>query len=292
MLREDRIARLVSASVLLVLAACGRDEPPESYSGKLYPGASLVFDLPASTDFVARSDAGEFFSPNNPDNVWYVAPLENGADSYTIEYADDGSSFVQGNVVIDMPPPFGIDALESDNRTQASGRYGPVSFSVVASDDRTARATFGTGEHEIAVSIRDDAATIEWNGLELDGFGELRDDEAAALREISTGPLARALTMVALDLGCREESYDLPLSAYAALVFPWQVILKYEVADRGYVIPHFLRQSRCSFNALPDPQGRKPVNGSILWDRVYAIPMTPFLFPLDGEGQLGAGNGG
>lgn len=288
-----RPVRSTIASTLLMLAACGQDSAPtESYSGTLYPGASLVFAVSPTEPLHARTDIGEFFTYLGDDYALYVAPLENGTDRYAIESAEGSRVIARGEVVVDMAPSADIESLESDNRTQAAGRYGPVEFSVSASDDATARATYVVDGRELKVSIGGGRGRIEWNGLTLDGFGELGDDEAAALREISTGPFARALTMVSLDLGCREEAYGLPLSAYAALIFPWQMILKYEIVDRGYVIPYFLLQSRCSFSGLPDPAGEKPINGSIMWDRVYAIPMTPFLFPFDGAGQLGDTDGG
>ena len=287
-----RFACAAIAFALTMLAACGRDEPVQSYSGGLYPGASLQFRIPSSEPLLAQTDVGEFITTPGLEHAFYVAPLENGEDRYSIGSEDGSRIIVQGSIVVDMSPPAAIEVIESDNRTQASGRYGSVEFAVLANDARTASATYAVDGRQLVVTIDGDRAEVQWDGITLDGYGELRDDEAKALREISTGPLARALTMVPLDLGCLIETYELPLSAYAALVFPWQVILKYEVADRGYVIPHFLARSGCSFTGLPDPQGLKPANGSIVWDRRYPIPTTPFLFPFDGAGQLGGGGDG
>ena len=276
---------------IAMATGCGRDaEPVEAWSGPLYPGAGLQFELDdrgADNPFVLAAEFGDIYRDGG--RVWYNAPLTPRQDTYSIADADSGETLAAGTITIDMLPVADLELLDAGSN-DVSGRYGDVVFSATGIESTRGTASFempGSGE-TLTVSIDGTAATLAWNGISIDGFGALIDAERDALRSLSTHPIARALTMVALDLGCRDEAASLDDAAIAALLFPWQVILKYEVADRGREIPHFLAESSCSFSGFREDDKDEPLNLAVLWDNSNPIPTTLFLFPFDGEGQAEA----
>jgi hypothetical protein len=103
---------------------------------------------------------------------------------------------------------------------------------------------------------------------------------------MATGKLARALTMVPLDLGCIDRPFDVPGEIYAALLFPWQMILKYEVARREAVVRHFMSLSQCGFPGHLGTGQTRPPNIAVLWDADHSVPMVHEAFPFDGDGQM------
>lgn len=220
--------------------------------------------------------------------AWYHAPLENGSDRYAI--LANGSMLAEGEIEVSMPPSAEL-VVDRITERDVAGRYGDVEFQATGVSTDSGSATFRLPGQDLMleISIENNEAQMTWRGVSLDGRGALTEAQAAASRDLSTSDLARALTMIALDLGCREDARPLVNGAYAALLFPWQFILKYEVAERQRVIMHFLEASSCSFTGLVEVGVDEPLNVGVLWDRNHVIPMTNFIFPFDGEGQKGTG---
>jgi len=275
---------------ITALSGCGRDaEPVAAYSGPLYPGAGLYYEFDdggADNPFVLAAEFGDIYREGG--RVWYNAPLTPQVDAYSVADAESGKALAAGTITVDMPPVAELELLDAGSN-DVSGRYGDVAFSATGHD-----ATRGAAEYtlpdatSLTVTLDGNTAALVWNGVSIDGYGTLADDEREALRSLSTSPLARALTMVALDLGCRDEARALDDAAFAALMFPWQVVLKYEVADRGRAIPHFLAESSCRFSGFREAGSDEALNVAVLWDNGNPIPTTLFLFPFDGAGQAEA----
>jgi hypothetical protein len=273
---------------LVALAACSRNPAPEAAADHhLYPGAAFSARIDHDGPLEVTAEYGRLVLLDGGRTVWYEAPLDSKSDSYSVT---DGSGKVvlAGTVVVDIPPAATLEITDGDATQRVAGRYGDVEFEAAASSDSAATATLRTSgaADALQVVVTDGRAHLEWRGQQLDGYGALSDAEAAALHEISTGTLARGLTMVALDLGCREDQASLPLSVHAALLFPWQMILKYEVAARGRVIEHFMADARCRFSGFAEEDADEPLNPAVLWDSHHVIPMAHFIFPFDGDGEL------
>jgi len=285
------LAPILFLLLALCASGCSRDaEPVAAYSGPLYPGAGLYYEFDdgnADNPFVLAAEFGDIYRDGG--RIWYNAPLSPQADTYSISDAASGKTLATGEITVDMLPVADLELLEA-GANEVSGRYGDVAFEATGYDSSRGTAAFtmpGSGE-TLTVTIDGSTAALAWNGTSIDGYGALSGAERDALRSLSTHPMARALTMVALDLGCRDEAASLDDAASAALLFPWQVILKYEVADRGRAIPHFLAESGCSFSGFREDGADEPINVAVLWGNSNPIPATLFLFPFDGEGQAEA----
>ena len=281
-LRQSRPLVLL-CSALFILAGCSHDEEQTSaYSGPLYPGAGLSFEFDEESLQLA-AEYGDIYA--DAGRAWYNAPLEYTTDTYSIGRVGTGETLAAGEISVDFLPVAALESVAVVGDGSVSGRYGDVSFTAGGADGDQGHAEFSSSSSVLTVALDGDNASLTWDGVTIDGYGELNKAERAALRSMSTDPIARALTMVALDLGCRNEAQQLDAGTFAALLFPWQVILKYEIADRGRAIPHFLAESSCRFTGFAEEGSDEPLNLAIFWDNSHPIPTTLYAFPFDGDGQ-------
>lgn len=121
----------------------------------------------------------------------------------------------------------------------------------------------------------------------LDGAGELTPDEATALQGLLDDPdLLAGLSRVPLELGCSDTVVE--PAAMAALLAPWQVVLKYAEENRISEVRRLAGESRCDWfpeptSATPD---RKPPTGAFLLGREAPIPVVVGWLPVDAVGDL------
>lgn len=251
----------------------------------LYPGASFFPAVDPGEGLAGDADKGALV-PYLEDRFIYIAPLENGEDRYLL--VDDGGRVVaEGSASVNLPPAAELEILELGEE-RLTARYGRVSVEAMV-EDGVATAVFRTDEPDASLEVRLDRegrGELLIGQVPVDGYGAPSPAEVAALDALATGPLARAVTMVPLDLGCIEGAAQLPGQLHAALLLPWQAILKYEVARRAPVARHFLELSSCAFPGAPIADSDEPPNWVVLWDLDHAVPTTHLYFPLDGHGQM------
>jgi len=125
-----------------------------------------------------------------------------------------------------------------------------------------------------------DQAVMEWDGVQFNGYGELDQSQTQALAEIVSSPYGQALPLIALEQACRESS-DLSAQQLAALLYPWQVHLKYSPVDRVQETLRFLERSGCK-DLLEDVEAMD--RASIYIDEMYPFPVVIGFFPFDPEG--------
>lgn len=280
---QQRQPLLLLFSAALVFAGCSHDDEQSSaYSGPLYPGAGLSFEFDEASLQLA-AEYGDIYA--DAGRAWYNAPLVNTTDTYSIGRAGNGETLAAGEISVSLLPVAALEGIAVDGDGSVSGRYGDVSFTAGGSDGDQGHAQFRSSGSVLTVALDGESASLTWGEVTIDGYGELNKAERAALRAMSTDPMARAITMVALDLGCRNEAQQLDAGAFAALLFPWQMILKYEIADRGRAIPHFLAESSCRFTGFAEDGTEEPLNLAVFWDNSHPIPTTLYAFPFDGDGQ-------
>jgi len=283
--------RSVLILTLVVVVGCQRDDATESggpEAGRdLYPGASVL--LPIERSDVRRLDAERGalrFSPGG-DSVVYTAPLEPGTYSYSIVGNDSQADLLGNRINVVMAPAAELTDVVVGEASLAA-RYGDVSMnSTLADGSATAIWTSASADVELVVAVgADDTVSLTYDGQELDSYGALSAAEAATLDQLATGPLARAITMIPLDLGCVDGISQTDDLLFAPILLPWQMILKYEILDRGPVIREFFAESTCGFPGYFEKSTEKPFNSKVLWDVDHSVPSVHLVFPLDGHGQL------
>lgn len=287
------IASFAISLASVVLMSCGdkttskSEEFSKSSETLLYPGATYVLQLKSGKAWFAETNAGGV-DITNDDRLIYKAGLENMRATVELREAEYLPVIDEKTFVVEMPPvtELIIETMEHDG----SGilHYGEITITTEWSDSNGAQVSFSndaTGRSLVS-TFDNSMAALELNGQSIDGLGHLSKQEAQALQEISTGGFAAAVTMAGLDLGCHKEAESIPPQIHAALLFPWQLILKYQLTDRSSVIKHFVQLSACGFVDAPVNGGDKPLNESVFWNRDHIIPSTAFYLPLDGEGQM------
>lgn len=159
----------------------------------------------------------------------------------------------------------------------------PLRFEVDVTDS-VATAALHTEAARVEVTLgADQALVITVGGVSFDGRGELSAEESAALTDLLASDLIDGLGVAPLRLGCADAELD--PQAVAALLAPWQLLLKHAVADRAASARALALASSCAW--FPELGGR-PLNGVIQLDHAAIIPVVYGFFPFDDVGELPA----
>ena len=181
---------------------------------------------------------------------------------------DDGSS------------PSGFTVEEDPESGEAvAGRYGDVAFEteveIVAGEQwNRAEAHYRVGDADARVVVEDfQTIALHWKGESIDGAGELSAGERKALAAIGKHPkLAEAIAQVPLRLACR--GANLRPAGAAALLFPWQLVLKYLDDAPEKAAFEAAEETNCEFYTTgPDLRGQEGTGGET--DAGSATAATP-----------------
>lgn len=189
--------------------------------------------------------------------------------------------------------------LEGGHRVE--GRFGPVRFEAWAdgtdgADGAHARFWLDGSEggpsedRTLAVRIASEVeGRVEWSGLAFDGQGPLPGDQVAVLEALAGGSMAQALARIPLDLACRADAEPVPAPVGAALLMPWQLLLKYAIDQPTEAARAQALQSTCGYFGRRTAAGDlvAPHPHLLMLSREQPIPMALPYLPLDGAGQRG-----
>ena len=224
--------------------------------------------------------------------------------------ADDGESGGSTAQTDQAPPAPGELRITSSNIEDGIvGAYGSPTGTVRFTAEldpttNTASATFSTIDGALELEARiasTTSGTVTWQGRELSGYGALTPAQEGALRQLGDGELGRALAMIPMELGCLIEDNPETLEATAmqraALVMPWQMLIKY---DRSYPnVFELHRDSTCRYLPPLDEEG-VPIRTGGLRDlnppglRLAVGDEVPYVygyFPFDEHGAAEDKNG-
>jgi hypothetical protein len=168
--------------------------------------------------------------------------------------------------------------------TFTSGDVATFTASRVA--EGSGAATITAGGASVTASVADDALALDVGALTVDGLGALTPDEQAAVDALATGPLADALALVPLQLGCAPDAASVPLDAVAALLAPWQAVLKYNELDRASKAQEMAARSGCAYFADSDgSELGRPLNHLVQLSYESPLPTVFGVFPFDADGE-------
>lgn len=148
------------------------------------------------------------------------------------------------------------------------------------------RAALAAETEELEVRVADqEHAELTFRGVTLDGHGALSESELATLRALEATGLAKELALVPLELGCSQG--DLEPAVSAALLFPWQMMQKYLVADREAQTVSFAQAASCRyFTRVDGPADLRPSAQYPLLANSQLVARAFGYLPLDAEGAL------
>lgn len=171
------------------------------------------------------------------------------------------------------------------------GRFGSVSYRVEVGGETAAQARYaldGGGELRVEIAAGD-RGTMVWGGTAIDGFGPLAGEQEAALADLAAdGVMAYALAMAPLELACERD--DVPPAALAALLLPWQLLLKYHAAAPAEEIRSAADQASCLYFASPREayESSRPLRAYPLLSYEDPFPNVFGFAPFDAAGALAA----
>lgn len=188
----------------------------------------------------------------------------------------------------------GLVLVEGFDDSHVSGQWGDVLFKAVSfQNGNTARARFWTadGREELYVQVESRGiAEVYYRDTVVDGYGAATADEIDALRAIDDGPLFEALAMIPLELGCQDTIFE-PV-ATQALLFPWQLLLKYRASQPEASAHEMAQRSSCGYfqTITPADEGGEEADNpgyQILLSWEDRFPAVYGYAVLDAEGEAG-----
>lgn len=137
-----------------------------------------------------------------------------------------------------------------------------------------------------------DAGSVTWQGQTFTGKGDLTEQQRISLRELVDGKLGPALVFASLELACRPEASEVKAAAGAALLMPWQLVLKYLSPYPAATARHYASLTACRY--FPDVTAPSdtldaalpPAPNIMMLGNESPIPSVLLFFPLDGEGAM------
>lgn len=178
------------------------------------------------------------------------------------------------------------DPFEGTYLDQTSSAYDFATVRVEALPGGGAKAVYRTpnGCELTSTVTSHDEATLDFGGVTVDGLGEPTEAEKQALAALGASRLIDALVTAPLDVGCNP---TVPPAYEAALLFPWQVLLKYDPvpATRIDDLKTLASASQCKYfteRRADDASGSKM--GPMRLSNDHPFPAVFAFFPLDEAG--------
>ena len=168
----------------------------------------------------------------------------------------------------------------ADDTIEGAWRDGnrSVAFTAAQTRDGPASARYSASDLALTVVLDADTAEITVDDVTIDGFGELTEVERAALERVGASMLD-ALRIVPLEVGC-EDASDGRRLAQAALLFPWQLLIKYGLAPAGAPV----EAASCRYAMDKDEVGGTAEIHGIELDAENDVPYVLGVFPFDATG--------
>jgi hypothetical protein len=187
--------------------------------------------------------------------------------------------------------PSALSDVVSDGQGGISGKYGSATFVARRTADGFGEAMFSAGGAELVSVVSGyEEGSVSWSGESLDGVGAMTESERTALRRLAESDLAAAVTFVSLDLACSDEAEGVDPVVGAALVLPWQLLLKYLAPYPMALARHYARMSSCSYFPRHSEAAdtsmtlESPSPNVMILGGESPLPAVLFHFPLDAAG--------
>lgn len=181
-----------------------------------------------------------------------------------------------------------------DEGRRVEGSFGALRFEASANDDGTAGARYwldGADADALQVAITSEReGRVDWAGQAFDGRGPLAADRVALLEALAAGPMFPGLARVPLDLACRPEAEVVPPAVGAALLMPWQLLLKYALDQPAEAARTTALRADCAYfdRRQPGSPLAVPYPHLVSLSQEERIPVAVPFLPFDGKGQRGS----
>ncbi|MGA7304334.1 MAG: hypothetical protein WBW88_05645 [Rhodothermales bacterium] len=296
------LIRTLAVVLVLALAACDADHKAEDKAdetGGAVPHETVqsapgeAVSLSGRVEGDVEWHAGKGRVVDRESETLYIPPPDNG--SYTVDAKVAGKPVFALSVQVAGLKPQAVTGLTLDPQGGVNLAYGDVAVSARRTPDGHGEAVYSLGDQKVTALVTGyDEGTVSWDGVTLGGKGALSVQQMDALREMGGSKLAAALTMTSLELACRPGAEGVDPAAAAALLLPWQLMLKYLTSYPMAVARQYAALTSCAY--FPDvtaprdtsAAARAPEPNVMVLNNESPLPATLLYFPLDGEGAVRA----
>ncbi len=190
------------------------------------------------------------------------------------------------NLPVNDQSNLALDPRAEDGSVSGSyssgGSGDKVNFSVTKDGFATFQIEGAPDFETLTVSlVNEQTASMNWNGIILDGFGALTDEEQSALDDLMSNSLAHGLETIPLDIGCQGDD-EIDPKQVAALLVPLQMRFKYLVTGRGTVSQELVALSQCKYGGDSEDEQAS----QIMISRASPVPVVFGYFPFDADGAV------
>ena len=194
-----------------------------------------------------------------------------------------------GQATSSTSPLDGLEATIDVDGQSVQGRFNRLRFEARLTGEGEATASFErvAGMTLVSTVSGPHQGRVEWRGTILDGFGELTLEEAESAAHFADRIKADVLALIPLDLACQEGAEQLDPAIGAALLLPWQILLKYQPEGEIPTSTEVAANSRCHhlhrpLDGLEQPRAASPSIVYLSGERPF--PMATGYLPLDSKG--------
>lgn len=211
------------------------------------------------------------------------------AGKYVVTAASrDGARRARAEITVLDARPVGALALSQPPvEGGLSGRFGDVSFDVVPNGAGAVARFRAESSKALGVELIDaEHVVLRIEDVAIDGAGELTPEERDALASLVDDGFLSAIARIGLDAGCVGDVRDPRI--LAALLAPWQVVMKYFVPRRLEHVRALAEGSVCRHFTSPDAQlsDERPPPPLPILSNGRAIPAAFGFLPIDAAGAL------
>jgi len=292
--------RILALGMAVSLTACEGNSPSDTEAASasatsetttVQAGEPIELSSRVPTKAEWRASAGVVFEADS--SSWFLPPMDDG--EYVVRADTAGSEIYRLEVAVEGVHQASLSSVNFGSDGLTEGEYGGVSFRARKTTDGAGEATFSLGDQTLVSTVTsDDRGNVSWMGTMLDGVGELSAAEQVALDSLARSGFRSAVTFVPLDLACLEGAENVDPVVGAAIVQPWQLLLKYLASYPAAAARHYAGMAACEY--FPDVTtsrdsnavSRLPSPNVMVLNNESPLPAAIFHFPLDGQGALSA----
>lgn len=194
----------------------------------------------------------------------------------------------------DRKPAVRLDYAVHDGGRRVEGSFGDLRFEASAGEDGGAEARFWMADapdDALQVAIASEReGRVDWAGQGFDGRGALAPEATAVLESLAAGPMFPGLARIPLDFACRPEAETVPPALGAALLMPWQLLLKYAIDQPAEAARTTALRADCAYfdRRQPGSPLAVPYPHLVSLSHEERIPVAVPFLPFDGKGQRGS----
>jgi hypothetical protein len=211
-------------------------------------------------------------------------------NEFSFRFRNLFGKFLKQGLVLDKNPLGGmVEGIYRDDQGQKieffAGESGHANLLLFSNKDARPVGLYVSSVDSVDASMRLNYydTSGNWHTVTTDGLGALTAEEQTALADLMNVGLIDSLMLLPLDLACQGEDQVSPAQV-AALLYPAQMLFKYQITDRAAMAEKLMSLSQCDYGDREDITTTSL--SQILFTPANPVPVVLGYFPFDPEGAV------